>query len=601
MSSTASSKAVVRAALALALALVIGCDDDRDRPATVDGGPVADDDACVPDVDLWYSRIEPLVGVWCGACHGPEPQFGASAPLSLEELGWSFRRRGFVELLRSGRMPPPAQPQPDGAARAEMLAWATCGADDTPPDGPAPGGFDVDRPILTAPDAPPAGADFFELRADAFAMPADEADRYQCFTFAAPIDEARVIRRVEAVIDDTRVVHHAVLIPDGAGRSPGQSGPCHEENPLSLIYGWAPGQGALAFDEGGITLAPGQRLTVQIHYNNAAGHADVRDSSGVRIWHGPVEADAPAVDMLAFGPLAFTVPPRSTGSATGYCVIPRDTTLIASFPHMHEAGVGFEQHVVRVDGTSEGIIRIAGWDFDSQYIYETPVELRAGDTVVTRCDYRNLGDTPLLSGTATAEEMCFNFAYVTPPLPSRYCNRSRARAQTPYQLGVCAPPDAPPVEAGSGPRRVGGRYALGAPAAVTGGAPPEGHYHLVGYTLVFGSYDVDIAELDPALSQTSGAGQAWVRDGMLSLDLLVDAYLTDGVIALEQVLPLSIAAAIDGLDPLTGQLDLTPLCGAQGRVEVSYEAQVDGPLRLVVRPSHLGVEVAFDLAFEPVP
>lgn len=599
MSSTASSRAL---ALLAALAVVGGCDDDGGRGSAApgpDAAPSAGDVGvrCVADFGVWVSHIEPLVEAWCGACHGPEPRFGAPFELSYNDLNSHVRRAAFVESLRSGQMPPPAQPQPDGAARAAMIAWATCGADDTPPDGPAPGGFDVDRPILAAPDAPPAGADFFELRADGFALPADEADRYQCFTFAAPIGERRLIRRIEAVIDDARVVHHAVLIPDGAGREPGQSGPCRDDNPLSLIYGWAPGQGALHFDEGGIELAPGQRLTVQIHYNNAAGHADVRDASGVRIWHAPVEPAAPRVDMLAFGPLDFWVPPRSTGSATGYCVMPRDTTLIASFPHMHEAGVGFEQHVLRVDGTTEGIIRIDGWDFDSQYIYETPVELRAGDTVVTRCDYRNVGDDSVVSGTATAEEMCFNFAYVTPPLPSRYCNRMWSGEQTPYALGACAPPDAT-VE---GAARVGGRYAEGEPVAATGGPAPAGRYRLAGYTLVFGSYDIELGVIDPELSQSSAVGQAWVRDGRLEIDVIVDVFLTDGLAAIEHALPVSLGATIDALDPSTGRLDVTPTCGGRGRVDVAYETRVDGTLRLVVRPSHLGIEVAFDLVFEPAP
>lgn len=593
--------------LSFSLALM-ACDDDTD-PATdpVDAAPPAPDAAPITERDCqlnrttWQSTIRPLVVSWCGQCHGSTPMLGA--PYTLTTLDRLYRVADgtllidrFVAELRAGTMPPPAQPQPDAASRAAMLAWATCGDDDTPPDGPNPGGFDVNRPILAAPAEPPAGTDFFELRAHDFEMPPDEGDRYQCFTFAAPIDAPRSIRRIETLVDDARVVHHVVLIPGGEGRAPGEHGPCADDNPLSLIYAWAPGQGPLHFADGGMHLAPGERLTLQIHYNNAAGHADVRDASGVRVYHGPIEPEAPVIDMIAFGPLNFEVPPRSTAEAVGYCVLPQDVTLLASFPHMHETGIAFEQVILRVDGTEESLIRLDGWDFNSQYIYETPIELKAGDTVITRCRFQNLGETWVNSGTKTAEEMCFNFAYATPPLPGRYCNRSAPRQPRPYTPGECAPVDA----TDAGLIRVAGHIAEGPPPIVTGGPRPRGHYRLDGYTVVFGSYNIGVATIDPQSSQTSAVGQAWFEDDRILVDLLLEVHLTDGVIAVEQDLPISVVADLLSLDELTGEAAVTLQCGAQGESTVGYETSPDGRLRLTLAPRELGVPVVFDLALVPM-
>ncbi|MCB9542123.1 MAG: hypothetical protein H6703_06730 [Myxococcales bacterium] len=605
----------MRSLLPLLLVALVGCDDILPQPQRErDGGPDSpechgagsgsgdrcpsppDPDACRPPEEAWQGGVGQHFLAWCGACHGETPRYGAPFPLNhplffTENPATTPAR--VADLIRRGAMPPPGQPQPDATAREAMLRWLTCGADDAPPPGANPGGFDVDRPILQAPADPPAGTDFFDLRADDFEMGPGILDLYQCFTFTAPIDRPRTIRRIEARIDDARVVHHIVLLPgDGTGTDD-VHGDCGEENPLSLIYGWAPGQGALHFDDGGLHLAPGQRLTLQIHYNNSARHEDVRDASGVRIYHAPVEPGAPVIDMLTFGPTWFTIPARGAAEITGYCQIPQDTTLIASFPHMHGLGVGFEQTVRRADGTEEGIIRIDGYDFDSQYIYDTPVELRAGDTVITRCRYRNPRETLAHAGTRSEDEMCFNFGYITPPLPARYCNRNTLRPPAVYTPGACAPRTARPVE------HVGGRFVIGAPPLLIGGPVPRGRYRLDRHTVVLPSIDLGIGYIDPEQSQTSAAGQIWIDGDRLVVDLLVNVHLTHGYGAIEEDVPVSVEGIIRALDPLTGAIALDLVCGAHGAAELAYETTPDGRLRLAIEPTGLGLPVTFVLELSP--
>ncbi len=565
--------------------------------------PEAEPAGCVPDRDVWMTEARPRVSTWCGACHGETPQFGA--PYGL--LDYDALLAGpdgerpldrLVETLRDGSMPPPAQPQPTGADRAALLDWASCGENQGDPgEGPLPGGFDVDRPLLDAPDGPPPGTDFFELRADDFVVDPGMRNHYECFTFAAPIDTPRLIRRVETIVDDARVLHHTVLIPGGEGREPGENGPCANDNPLNLIYAWAPGQGPLHFPEGGIHLAPGERLTLQIHYNNAAGHPDVADASGVRIHHGPVTADAPIYDMLAFGPAVFRVAPRSVGQATGYCVLPQDTTVFASFPHMHEAGVAFAQTIRRADGSEEQLIDLQGWSFDSQYLYSTPVELSAGDIVTTTCTFRNLDDDVLRSGTATEDEMCFNFAYVTPPLAGRYCNRPELHEPSPYAAGRCAAARAEDLD----PPRISGAYSMGAAPMLTGGPwPADGVWALSGIDMVFSDFDVGVAVLDPDASQVSGFGLLWLEGDRITMDALVDLYLTDGLLAFDQTVNISVGGTRTAIDE-AGTVSLAGDCGdIEGdAVDIAYQTDAEGGFRMIVRASQ-GIELAIDLYFTPL-
>ena len=187
-------------------------------------------------------------------------------------------------------------------------------------------------------------------------------------------------------------------------------------------------------------IQPGQRYTLQIHYNNAAAHEDVRDSSGVRIHHGPVEG--PEVSMLTFGPLGFNIPANSTKTVDGWCRLPSDTTILYSFPHMHGTGSGFDAALLaggdREEDTS--IVRLDGWDFDSQYIYQTPTPLKAGDVVRTSCTFTNNTDDNVRFGPDTADEMCFNFAYVSPPAPVSFCNQNDPPIDYVYSPGECASP-----------------------------------------------------------------------------------------------------------------------------------------------------------------
>ena len=410
-----------------------------------DSSPSEGEEICTPAEEEW-SNVKQIFGEKCGLCHGTAPQFGAPFALSTYEDVTGERQASIAQVLSNGTMPPAGQSMLTADERMLLSSWLNCGEIGTPPDQLPAGGFSSTRPILSDPGIIPENVDFFELRADNFQVPTNRSDRYECFTIEAPTSEPRFIKRIETIVGDARVLHHVVVIPESGGREPGTHSSCDQDNAFAMIYGWAPGQGALHFAEGGIKLEPGQALTLQIHYNNSARYDDAIDDSGVRIYHGAVEG--PEVAVLSLGPVGFEVAPRSREEVTGYCELPTDTKIIASFPHMHEMGASFKQVVTRdwigqnidQDPVWEDVITLDGWDFESQYVYDSPMNLQRGDLIKTSCMFENTTEEVLKFGEKTSDEMCFNFAYISPPIGLSLCNQSTEPSRS-YQAGVCAPPE----------------------------------------------------------------------------------------------------------------------------------------------------------------
>ena len=177
------------------------------------------------------------------------------------------------------------------------------------------------------------------------------------------------------------------------------------------LWAWAPGTGAFDFEEGGLELNPGERLIVEIHYNNGAGLSDVVDSSGVRIFHGPVE-DLEWT-LAALGPDEFEVP-QGESAVCSQDEVFGPKRLLAGMPHMHELGAEFDSWIERANGETEDLVHLTGWSFESQHFYEMGTLVDQGDVLHTRCGYRNETGADASSGLRTQDEMCFNFLFVGP-------------------------------------------------------------------------------------------------------------------------------------------------------------------------------------------
>ncbi|MFO0608231.1 MAG: hypothetical protein U0324_34010 [Polyangiales bacterium] len=568
----------LRATAALSLLALAGCGGET-TPAPTPG-------ACVPPRAAWDATVRPLVAQHCGTCHGATPTAGA--PYTLLDYDALLRpvsgRRPVDRIaarLGEGTMPPPSAPTVDDDARRAIVGWASCGAQTVTPGG----GVRASAPVFRSPAQAPAGLEHFDLTARNQAVGPDVTDLYQCFVFDAPVTADRFIRRFELLLDEARVVHHIVLL-----RDPDRSGPASDFQCTSMpqsseyLYAWAPGQSAFEFPDGGLRVRPGQRFILQLHYNNSGRVADVTDSSGVRVYHGAPQGTE--YGMVAYGPVGFQIPARSTGSAQSGCTVHAASRLLAGMPHMHGIGTGFTQEIVRAGGAREPLVTLTNWRFETQLFYDLAKTLNPGDRITTRCDYNNTGSTAVRSGSGTRDEMCFNFAYVSPPPPARYCDEGTSDPNTvTYAPGTCARPNAPadlPL--------IDGSLRVGEAPAATGGALPAGRWVLSGHALLLNSLNAGIGEIDLTRSSLRSRGQAWTEGGRFTADVLSGLHVQIGSVPLDRAIPVSLS----GTHGDTGQspLSLAADCGAMGSVPLAYSVagdeltvwtppQMTGPVRIV--------------------
>jgi mono/diheme cytochrome c family protein len=503
-----------------------GCGSSAEvADAGTDAAASADAPRCVPDEATFTSDIRPRIERYCGQCHGETPDFGAPSSLLDHDRLLAEGPMGvrLVDLIASrlhdGTMPPTGMPRVAEAEADAIASWASCGAVDVPPAT----GLVSSAPPFLAPDEGPAGLEALDFLANKYAVGPDVRDDYHCFVFDADVTEDRFVRRFEMVYDETRVLHHLVLLRDPERHSADTDYDCYDGSGMppgsQYLYAWAPGQSAIEFPEGGLRISPGERFIVQIHYNNGASVPDVRDSSGVRLLHGPAEGTE--YGMIAIGPTDFAIPPRMRRTTASRCTVREESTLFVGMPHMHLLGTDFHQSVARAGGAVDPIIQLGGWSFETQLFYDFRVALHPGDVITTRCTFQNTTSETVTSGEDTNDEMCFDFAYVTPPPSQRYCDEGDEDNPTDvaYRPSACLP-------AGTSTEvpLVRGRWIEAAtpPALPSVGPVPDGRWLLESADAWVTGLMTPIGNIDTEATYSLSRGQVVVQDGVLTYDVWQD-------------------------------------------------------------------------------
>jgi hypothetical protein len=310
---------------------------------------------------------------------------------------------------------------------------------------------------------------------------------------------------------------------------------------------------------------------MQVHYNTGAHREGVADSTGVRVYHAP--PGGTEWGMVAMGPLGFSIPARGTATAESACTLGAGTRLLAGMPHMHTIGTDFEQTVVRASGANEPLISLQGWRFETELFYEMPVTFAAGDRVITRCTFNNPSSRTVTSGARTTDEMCFNFAYVTPPPPARFCDEAvRLATDVSYAPGTCAPPgaarDLPLVTS---------PISVGEVPALHGGALPAAHWELVGIDYWVNTDRTPLGTVSRTETNLRGRGQLWTEPGRVIVDVasVINLVSTAGA---RYSVPVGLQFAVRYAGEASSPLELTSECpatdsGAPSRVQ--YELDGD--------------------------
>jgi polyisoprenoid-binding protein YceI len=231
----------------------------------------------------------------------------------------------------------------------------------------------------------------------------------------------------------------------------------------NLVAGWVPGQSPVIFPESsGIYMHPGDKLVLQLHYNYTHGTFEPDESSlalqfddadagvkGVRVVNplAPVEIpcppgneDEPLCDRAAsivdyerlYGKSGsnhanglLTVCDRTAEEMTkdfdgtvarSTCdlKVPEDGVIIGAMGHMHTIGSSFRMTLDEGTDDEQILLDIPTWSFDWQmnYQFEKPLEVKAGQTLKLECTFDRSLD-PLrppryiVFNEGTEDEMCF--------------------------------------------------------------------------------------------------------------------------------------------------------------------------------------------------
>ena len=383
----------------------------------------------------------------CQKCHAATPAFGAPMPLVTYDDTQRPAKTNPAEPVwqrMKARLHDAASPMPpDGPLAAADLAaldaWLAAGAPKSDASCAAPGAGDAGASGPSALPCAPSEQRTFLAHGGGpngkFNVAPDAGNEYACFTWSSPFGATAQATAFAPVIDDARVVHHWILYETKSAQPDGAFGPCNMPLDARFVAGWAPGAGnsVLPPDVGQDLPGAGGSFILQLHYWNVAGYTDANDSSGVAM----CVTDTPrphSAAVVTLGTTSITIPPHTNDYATSSSCTDKATEnlhLIRTAPHMHTHGTSFRTDILRGGnaGVVDTLVDVPQWDFNNQAGHEIDVLLAPGDVLRTQCHYANTGDTSVVFGEKTENEMCFNFVLVWPVSaitsvfgPVTYCN-----------------------------------------------------------------------------------------------------------------------------------------------------------------------------------
>jgi hypothetical protein len=169
----------------------------------------------------------------------------------------------------------------------------------------------------------------------------------------------------------------------------------------------------------------GQLFVFDYHYYNVTEQT-IRAESAVNVHL----TDASTIDNVAaafgFNNYLIATEPGEEASFVGECHFKSDVMLAEITRHTHRWGTDFTVWYSGGERDGEEIWRSDDWQHATQYTFDEPVRMRAGEGLRFRCGFQNDTKRALRFGTSATDEMCilFGTAWATEKgakLPSQSC------------------------------------------------------------------------------------------------------------------------------------------------------------------------------------
>jgi len=400
-----------------------------------------------PNAPTYWRDVKPLAEGICLRCHAA----GGIGPIRLETYEDFYAERGRVREKVLARLMPPWLPA-DGCnvyrgdrsltdeEIATVVAWVDSGAaEGDEADYPGPRAFedlDVSRVDLTIAMPDPY-------------TPTLSPDDYRCFVIDWPETGTTYVSGFRVRPGEASIVHHVIAYvagpadaaaldaADAAEPGPGYTcfgGPGVD---AAMLGAWAPGMRGQDYLEGtGIEVAPGSKISLQVHYNTlefgAKGPLPPADLSEVDF---KLESSVASAGALAFWgdpdwssslfiPAGQEEVRYSFGSTSSFPVPLRVSAVGA---HMHLLGKSASMTVEHADGTETCLVDIPRWDFHWQGLnpLAEPVVVMPDDVIHVECTWDNsaanqatidgipVDPVDVTWGEGTTDEMCLGVVYLS--------------------------------------------------------------------------------------------------------------------------------------------------------------------------------------------
>lgn len=173
-------------------------------------------------------------------------------------------------------------------------------------------------------------------------------------------------------------------------------------------------------DNTGFTpLMRGQQVVMQLHLQNATD-APISAKTAMRIDFVDATPGLIRAGFVGFDNRSLNIPAHSDPAMNEMsCVMDQEVDVFAALGHMHKHGLHLDVSRGAVAGAE--MLYQEDWNFDAQPITPVSFKLKPSDDLFLRCSYRNDGDTPLVYGESSDNEMCVLVLYYAPASTAQGC------------------------------------------------------------------------------------------------------------------------------------------------------------------------------------
>jgi len=404
--------------LAASFSIFVACAGDESSTAgTSEGALVGANIPC---------DVQKVLATRCQNCHAPDG-LKAGAPMPLATQADFARLRGGLPVHaiaksrindRSGKPMPPGPAIPE-SEQALLDDWLGRGA-------PAGRACEAGAAALPKTFEKPCDADTMLKAKTPYTLRPDKDDQYVCFGVDVDRTAKRHVWAMYPEIDNASVLHHILVFQADKTEDPTPHA-CDSfgASEWKMMGGWAPGGGPIVLpSEAGYPENQGTtHWVLQLHYNNASRKTDQKDQSGFGVCTTDQLRQYDA-GILAFGALRFTIPPRRTHGIT--CEFGLDERFqgahfFGASPHMHKLGSALSiDRLFQNKTQTQNVIDAKSYNFEEQTGTKVSIDVSAGDTIRTRCEWKNPGDRAVTFGEGTGAEMCFGFVTYYPAIKDEY-------------------------------------------------------------------------------------------------------------------------------------------------------------------------------------